>query len=353
MEGTYRQSDGTLRHFSWVAGSGELLDLGPAPDDPQPEDEDENTADPLEATLTITDTSAARGQSVGQETRGNDSFPVVKWRDVIWDLNNQTAQIDSWSLTDAIAINDSGHILAHGLKNGKKGSILLAPVVDVDGDGMDDAWESSNQLNPYLYSDRSLNEDDDQLSAVNEFRLGINPFDSDSDGDLINDNIELLYGLDPGNPLDANLDHDNNGFTTGTISPRPVATRVVTIITVQTFEESSSASVISLNDDDFVVAQEGNPEEVDPAYTVALRDLEEEALLYTLALRPQGRLGPLPKVAGFGVAPPRARYWEDGITKTVPLPVHETSRAVGFLSDDQMVVHYTSTSGETSFPIST
>jgi len=114
---------------------------------------------------------------------------------------------------------------------------LVIRVLDTDGDGMPDAWESANGLNP-LVNDASIDSDGDGLSNIQEYNAGLNPqvaepqhlptalsglfaCDSggphfglliDTDGDLMPDWWEEAHGL---NRLvdDADLDLDGDGWS--------------------------------------------------------------------------------------------------------------------------------------------
>lgn len=46
---------------------------------------------------------------------------------------------------------------------------------DSDGDGMDDAWETTNGLNPNVASDAAADRDGDGVSNLAEYLLGTNP----------------------------------------------------------------------------------------------------------------------------------------------------------------------------------
>ncbi|SFR97278.1 hypothetical protein SAMN05216559_1824 [Halomicrobium zhouii] len=103
---------------------------------------------------------------------------------------------------------------------------------DADNDGLPDPYERNvTQTDPEAVDSDSartgVNEaddnvtdgnedfDDDGLVAFNEYRFGTDPFESDSDGDGLNDAFEVrLQGLDP---LDA--DSDGDGVTDGAEDP--------------------------------------------------------------------------------------------------------------------------------------
>ena len=73
---------------------------------------------------------------------------------------------------------------------------IAPPTSDTDGDGMTDAFEVANGLNPFL-NDAALDPDADTLTNLQEFLRGTNPRNADTDGDGI------LDSTDP-NPLVAN-----------------------------------------------------------------------------------------------------------------------------------------------------
>eukprot|EP00825_Cyclidium_porcatum_P033067 TRINITY_DN35164_c0_g1_i1.p1 TRINITY_DN35164_c0_g1~~TRINITY_DN35164_c0_g1_i1.p1 ORF type:complete len:358 (-),score=14.84 TRINITY_DN35164_c0_g1_i1:28-1101(-) len=131
-------------------------------------------------------------------------------------------------------------------------------LLDSDGDGMPDAWERQHGLNPYDFSDANIDLDGDGLTNLEEYVLGTNPRKADTDGDGIPDGFEvaiyanplvqdsqmdtqgsgvsnldcyilsdltdsdrdgirdgweLLHGLDPTNPSDANAVNPDTGLT--------------------------------------------------------------------------------------------------------------------------------------------
>jgi hypothetical protein len=80
---------------------------------------------------------------------------------------------------------------------------------DTDRDGMSDAWETANGLNPTV-NDRNGDQDGDGLSNLHEFLLGIRPDLADTDGDGMPDGWEVRYGLGP-SANDAAGDTDGDG----------------------------------------------------------------------------------------------------------------------------------------------
>lgn len=56
--------------------------------------------------------------------------------------------------------------------------IPFAPITDSDGDGIPDEWELLVGLNPYSAADGALDSDGDSLSNRDEYRAGTNPFDA-------------------------------------------------------------------------------------------------------------------------------------------------------------------------------
>jgi chitodextrinase len=70
---------------------------------------------------------------------------------------------------------------------------------DADKDGMDDAWETANGLNPAV-NDRDGDLDGDGLSNIREYQLRLKPNNPDSDGDGLFDGDEVFWGWGPLTP---------------------------------------------------------------------------------------------------------------------------------------------------------
>ena len=84
---------------------------------------------------------------------------------------------------------------------------------DDDGDGLEDEVEIAYGLDPKDPSDAEADFDSDGLSNKKEIEIGTNINDKDTDGDGIDDNMELKYGLDPTDSTDASEDADNDGLS--------------------------------------------------------------------------------------------------------------------------------------------
>lgn len=78
---------------------------------------------------------------------------------------------------------------------------------DSDGDGMPDAWEEANGLNPNL-DDASLDSDNDGLTNLQEYLAGTDPNNADTDGDGLKDGVDPSPGMANNNTPSANAGAD-------------------------------------------------------------------------------------------------------------------------------------------------
>ena len=123
---------------------------------------------------------------------------------------------DAWEVVNGLnpAVNDrQGDLDGDGLSNLREFQLgLRANVADTDGDGLPDGWEWQHGFNPKQPAPAAQDTDGDGLTDVQEFAAGTNPRVADSDGDGLPDKWEVNYAL---NPLanDAGADPDGDGLS--------------------------------------------------------------------------------------------------------------------------------------------
>ena len=74
---------------------------------------------------------------------------------------------------------------------------------DTDGDGLIDGWEEMNGFNRFRANgtegpEQEGDQDGDGLDALDEQRWGGNPYDADTDGDCIRDDVEVMWAFREG-----------------------------------------------------------------------------------------------------------------------------------------------------------
>lgn len=116
---------------------------------------------------------------------------------------------------DPMAVEAYGRGYRAGFFDGKQGLAFSPgyPPLDEDRDGLYDNWEVQAGLNPSNATDAGSDQDDDLLTATDEYLIGTNPTVVDTDGDGIPDGAEYAFGIDPLDPTDAQNDLDGDGYS--------------------------------------------------------------------------------------------------------------------------------------------
>ncbi len=87
------------------------------------------------------------------------------------------------------------------------------PPRDEDSDGVYDNWEVVNGLDPTDPNDAQSDPDGDLLSAYDEFFLSTAENNADTDGDGIPDGVEVSSSLEPLDREDGQQDKDGDGYS--------------------------------------------------------------------------------------------------------------------------------------------
>lgn len=118
------------------------------------------------------------------------------------------------ALTGRVTVSDDadGYVIADAVLFREVGAEVPAETGDTDGDGIPDSWEQSFGMDPNDPSDASLDQDNDGLSALDEFILQTDPTTADTDSDGMPDGYETSAGLDP-TVDDATKDPDGDGVS--------------------------------------------------------------------------------------------------------------------------------------------
>ncbi|GAA5120516.1 hypothetical protein JIN84_05695 [Luteolibacter yonseiensis] len=159
----------------------------------------------------------ATGEMYGERRANNDVeskyVPTLWRRGKTFRLDKILPVSSGYSLTRILSANQNGTLLVEAMRNGASHYLLLTPDRDTDGDGLPDAVETENDLNPFVKNSPDADTDGDGLSDLDEYQNGTQIRNTDSDGDGMSDGWETTWGLLPLDPSDANLDPDGDLVT--------------------------------------------------------------------------------------------------------------------------------------------
>jgi len=147
----------------------------------------------------------------------DDSFSSILNASNGINFNSSNSNIVTVDENGRLTAVNSGRVLITARLEGVVAikAVIVTLGGDMDGDGLPDSFEVANGLDPNDPIDALEDQDNDGLSAINEFNLGTDINNSDSDNDGIADNEEIVAGIDGfiTNPLLS--DTDGDGFFDG------------------------------------------------------------------------------------------------------------------------------------------
>jgi len=114
--------------------------------------------------------------------------------------SNLDGYLGSGAALDTVPLSRGNHLIKLGVEdsdgNVKYDSVTVLVSADADSDGMADDWEVAYGLDTLL-DDSQLDPDNDHLVNRDEFYVGTDPLDYDSDDDGYADGIEVGYHSNP------------------------------------------------------------------------------------------------------------------------------------------------------------
>ena len=180
--------------------------------------------DPIPTRLSFTSTDTLR---LGSDTPTHQLAVTAYYADDSVKNVTQASSGVNYSSTnsDIAEVTADGLITAKTngsvLVNARKDGVLVSRQVtvlmggDQDGDGLPDDWERANGLNPSDPIDALEDHDKDGLTAKQEFDLGTDIHNADTDGDGISDFEESIPGDDGFITSPILADSDGDGIADG------------------------------------------------------------------------------------------------------------------------------------------
>jgi hypothetical protein len=196
-------------------GTSDFLDIpaGDGVDDVPIYFEEVKPVPPIPVRMTLSSTAtdlAAAGETVqltATTTYNDGSTRNVSSTALGTVFLSSNPNVASVSPTGLVTAHSSGNVIVSATNEGTLAlvRITIASIVDSDGDGMPDDYETVNGLKPFDPSDARSDDDYDGLTAIEEYRRGTNPTSYDSDADGVTDGLEVQLGTDPLDPASYDL----------------------------------------------------------------------------------------------------------------------------------------------------